>query len=309
MGLQQHILPVLCCRGAADTHPGRWAHAVPGSLPTALQAAWDPLHCALQCWSFLMGQISSPSHLRAHVLLYLGRWQVPATSSMWPAWSHGSPCRVTNRVWLGQSFLKGLHGHNSITSLRHPSHCLIPLSGNKFLLMSNRNLPRRSEPGRTQERLHSPRWAMTRLGTTTKTNKQTETKPRLSFGFLSAEEEGAVVCQGLRFPHPKHRTHLTPSHSRAGQGTPDPNSPDVAARPPPLTCQQPLLEQVEHGGRGGSFGLADGEEPAEREEPVRRPAQRSAARFPRHAGGSAPGRARPELHRGTRGGALSEPRP
>lgn len=104
-----------------------------------------------------------------------------------------------------------------------------------------------------------------------------------------------MVCRELYLPHPKDRTHRTPSHRRAGEGTPGPISPDVAARPPPLTCQQPLLEQVEHGGRGGSLGLADGEEPAEREELVGGAAQRGASRLPRHAAGSAPGRGRPEL--------------
>lgn len=74
-------------------------------------------------------------------------------------------------------------------------------------------------------------------------------------------------------------------------------SPPPARSPP--TCQQPLLQEVEHAGRGGPLGLVHGEQAAQREELIGGLAQHDASRLP---GSHAPGRPR-------RPGAAVPPRP
>lgn len=80
--------------------------------------------------------------------------------------------------------------------------------------------------------------------------------------------------------------------------------PRLAGRAP--TCQQPLLQQVEHGCRGGSLGLVDGEEPAEGEELLGRPGRHAAAtRLPAGHAPSPPSLAREPLGNVVRPGSGS----
>lgn len=79
-----------CCGAEMQRHPFcPWApaHSSPSSLGSPA--------CAPQDWSFLLGQISSPSNLRLTSCCTWGA-NSASTSGLWWVWCHRPPCGVTN---------------------------------------------------------------------------------------------------------------------------------------------------------------------------------------------------------------------
>lgn len=126
--------------------------------------------------------------------------------------------------------------------------------------------------------------------------------PRL-WGGSTGTNPTTSPCHASGWAPPKW-PHLGFSCPMGAPPSPRGLPPRLAGRAP--TCQQLLLQEVEHGCRGGSLGLVDGEEPAEGEKLLGRPGRHAAAtRLPAGHAPSPPSLAREPLGNVVRPGSGS----